>query len=283
HIKILVADSGQLITALQNSTGSNAASFSSDGETIVTATDDQSVKIWNARTGMLLRTLIGHRGKVLSARFSPDDSKIFSIAVDSTIKVWDVMTGTVLKTIAFNVEHNCIIKFSPDGNKIVVGAGENVMVLDAHDYRELLRFSVGEQKSIRDVSFESDLIIASGESQMFFFSMASGKFRNSVLIVDSTDYFVQIPEGYFLSTPRAAKLLHYVTRDLKLITFEQLDVKYNRPDKVLEAIGNTDTALIKSYLKAWEKRIKKLGIDTTAFREGYSVPECDFVNRDAIE
>ncbi|HSN61736.1 MAG TPA: caspase family protein, partial [Ferruginibacter sp.] len=31
------------------------------------------------------------------------------------------------------------------------------------------------------------------------------------------------------------------------------------------------------------KRIKKLGIDTTAFRDGYSVPEADFVNRDAIE
>jgi hypothetical protein len=60
-------------------------------------------------------------------------------------------------------------------------------------------------------------------------------------------------------------------------------VKYNRPDKVLEAIGNTDTTLIKSYRKAWEKRIKKLGIDTTSFRDGYSVPEADFTNRDAIE
>jgi Caspase domain len=52
---------------------------------------------------------------------------------------------------------------------------------------------------------------------------------------------------------------------------------------VLEAIGNTDTALIKSYRKAYEKRIKKLGIDTTSFRDGYSVPEADFTNRDAIE
>ena len=29
--------------------------------------------------------------------------------------------------------------------------------------------------------------------------------------------------------------------------------------------------------------IKKLGIDTTAFRDGYSVPEADFTNRDVIE
>ncbi len=100
---------------------------------------------------------------------------------------------------------------------------------------------------------------------------------------NTIDYVVQIPTGYYKSTSNAAKLLHYVTKDLKIISFEQLDVKYNRPDKVLEAIGNTDTVLIKSYRKAWEKRINKLGIDTTAFRDGYSVPEADFTNRDDIE
>ncbi len=89
-------------------------------------------------------------------------------------------------------------------------------------------------------------------------------------------------DGYYKSSPAAAKLLHYVTPDLKVITFEQLDVKYNRPDKVLEAIGCPDTALIQSYRKAYHKRIKKLGIDTLSFREDYSVSEADFTDRDAI-
>ena len=90
---------------------------------------------------------------------------------------------------------------------------------------------------------------------------------------------LQLPSGYYQGTPNASKLLHYVTKDLKIISFEQLDVKYNRPDLVLEAIGNTDTALIKTYRNAYYKRIKKLGIDTTSFRDGYSVPEADFVNQ----
>lgn len=51
--------------------------------------------------------------------------------------------------------------------------------------------------------------------------------------------------------------MHYVTSDFKAITFEPLDVKYNRPNKVLEAIDSTDTALIRSYRKAYERRIKK--------------------------
>ena len=97
------------------------------------------------------------------------------------------------------------------------------------------------------------------------------------------EYISTIPTGYYKGSQKAAKQLHYVTSDAKIISFEQLDVKYNRPDKVLEAIGNTDTALINSYKRAYYKRIKKLGIDTTQFNDGYSVPEADFENRDAVQ
>jgi hypothetical protein len=76
--------------------------------------------------------------------------------------------------------------------------------------------------------------------------------------------------------------LHYVTSDSKLISFEQLDVKYNRPDLVLKTFENSDTNLINAYRNAYNKRIKKLGIDPSAFREGYSVPDADFAKRNAI-
>jgi WD40 repeat protein len=101
--------------------------------------------------------------------------------------------------------------------------------------------------------------------------------------LNNKDYLIQEPAGYYTCTPDAAKLLYYVTPDLKVITFDQLDTKYNRPDKLMEAVGNGDTLLIRSYRKAYEKRVKKLGIDTTTFKNDYSVPEADFVNRDNIE
>jgi hypothetical protein len=85
-----------------------------------------------------------------------------------------------------------------------------------------------------------------------------------------------------MGTPGSAKLLHYVKNN-EIIGFEQLDVKYNRPDKVLEAIGCSDTTLIRSYRKAYEKRISKLGIDSTAFEDGYSLPQAIIANRDAVK
>ncbi len=93
-------------------------------------------------------------------------------------------------------------------------------------------------------------------------------------------------EGTYLGLKNAAAKLHYIDRSFNIITFDQMDVIYNRPDKVLialgEAFGNPDTASIKSYYRAWQKRVKKLGVDTTSFQDRFSVPESDFKNREQI-
>jgi hypothetical protein len=143
-------------------------------------------------------------------------------------------------------------------------------------------YDLGMHTSLESVSFRNATILATANPEIKLFSLETGKPLYTLICLDSLDYLCLTPAGYFKTTPGAAKMLHYVTKDLKVITFEQLDVKYNRPDKVLEAAGSADSLLIKSYRKAWEKRIKKLGVDTSRFREGYSVPEADFMNRDEI-
>jgi hypothetical protein len=109
------------------------------------------------------------------------------------------------------------------------------------------------------------------------------KLLYTTVAIDSFDYLTRIPSGYYQGTVNAARQSYYVTKKLQVINFEQLDIKYNRPDLVLTAIGNKDTALINSYQRAYFKRIKKLGIDTASFRGDYSVPESDFKNRDSID
>jgi hypothetical protein len=111
----------------------------------------------------------------------------------------------------------------------------------------------------------------------------TGKLISVFYSLSTEDYIVLGKNGYYQCSKNIANLIHYVTEDLKIVGFDQLDVKYNRPDKVLEYMGSSDTLLIKSYRKAYEKRIKKLDIDTTAFQEDISVPEADFANRDQIQ
>ena len=138
---------------------------------------------------------------------------------------------------------------------------------------------------VTDIHFSPDsrkLLITCEDNTVRLYDMFKHEFVFSFFAVDIADYMLQTPSGYYQSSSGAARQLHYVTNDLKVISFEQLDVKYNRPDLVLQAMGNPDTALINTYRNAYYKRIKKLGIDTTSFRDGYSVPEADFVKREEI-
>ena len=74
-------------------------SFSPDGKRIVTASDDDTAKVWDARTGAEVLTLKGHTGQVSSASFSPDGTRIVTASHDETAKVWDARTGAELLTL----------------------------------------------------------------------------------------------------------------------------------------------------------------------------------------
>ena len=59
----------------------SSASFSPDGTTLVTASDDGTAKIWDVLTGNCLHTLQGHTNYVKSASFSPDGTTLVTASV----------------------------------------------------------------------------------------------------------------------------------------------------------------------------------------------------------
>ena len=70
-----------------------SAAFSPDGQRIVTASDDNSARIWDAATGKQIAALQGHTDRVRSAAFSPDGRRIVTASDDNTARIWDAATG----------------------------------------------------------------------------------------------------------------------------------------------------------------------------------------------
>jgi WD40 repeat protein len=112
------------VTAFEaHSKGVNSALFSDDAESILTASDDGTARLWDLRGECLVR-FSGHTESVTSAVFSPDNRTILTTSEDGTARLWD-LGGRCSATLKYPTErgyHSYLTRgaFSPDGSLILV-------------------------------------------------------------------------------------------------------------------------------------------------------------------
>ena len=91
---------------------------------MVTASEDQTARLWDAATGKALVTLEGHTGPVISAAFSPDGTRVVTASWDQTARLWDAATGKALVTLDGHTERVYSAAFSPDGTRVVTASDD---------------------------------------------------------------------------------------------------------------------------------------------------------------
>jgi WD40 repeat protein len=86
----------------------------------ISASNDNTLKVWDIHTGAERQTLIGHNYWVLAVAVTPDGRFVVSGSWDNTVKVWDLASGGMIATFDTEGEVNCCA-VAPDGVTIVAG------------------------------------------------------------------------------------------------------------------------------------------------------------------
>ena len=66
----------------------SSVAYSPDGKTISSGSSDKIIRLWDAETRTLLKTLEGHTDKINSIAYIPDGKTIVSGGDDTSIKLW---------------------------------------------------------------------------------------------------------------------------------------------------------------------------------------------------
>lgn len=122
-----------------------SVAVNSDGNQILSASVDKTIRVWDAFTGACLKVLEGHSDSVSYACFSNDGKIIASASDDKTIRIWSAANGKCIRVLKGHTDSVKSLSINSDGSRIVsssedftmrvwdVSSGECLRVINLHD------------------------------------------------------------------------------------------------------------------------------------------------------
>ncbi len=202
---------GQEVRFIPTQTWVRSLVFSSTGESIVTGSYDNVIRLWRVSDGRLLREFKGHTAWVQAVALSPDGETLASASDDSTVRLWHVSDGFALKILKKNTTGIRALAFSPDSKMLATGGYDKVVRLLSVPDGTVLHIMEGHTDWVRCLAFSPN-----GET------LASGGF-------DTIARQWRVIDGKLLS-------------ELKGHTSSVLSISYS-PDGKSLATGSVDTTL----------------------------------------
>jgi len=196
---------------------------SADGQKILSASWDGSIRLWNIGTGLMEKKFMGHRGAAHIAIFGNDGKTIFSAGADRQIRVWDIATAKVIRTFDGHKSEVTSLLFSPD-NKM--------------------------------------LISHSVDGATKFWDLNSGKEFFEHIHFGENEWMVKNPEGYFNGTQEARQFIHFVS-GMKTYGVDQFFEEFYRPEllpKIFQNRGGDGSQGVNQKLKGSPPPIVKVAL-----------------------
>lgn len=124
-----------------------SAQFIEEGKFILSASRDKTVKLWDAESGMEMRSFIGHQQTVNGISYA--ENRVATSSADNTAIVWDLLSGNIVWQSEEFSGYVTAVAFSSSGNLLAVGSYEDsVSIYNTSDFTLDRRIRVNPDKGV---------------------------------------------------------------------------------------------------------------------------------------
>lgn len=247
---------------------------SQEGRFVVTNDQELSslrrnVRLWDLERDTLVFSTDMTRASYVVAAVSPNGQTLALAFMEQskpgshTIQVIDIPSGKVRTSMTSSIVGLAqAMVFSPAGDKLALGSVtievfQTMTGALAHSFR-------GDPQWITSLAFAADgkYLLASGQggtTKMYRLD----KPASVTLMTSAEEWLVYDDDGYFDASRKGGTLVA-ATEGLRAYRIDQLAVRNNRPDLLLERMGLGDTDTIAHFRARYRKRLEKLGISDDA-------------------
>ncbi|MCK6630295.1 MAG: WD40 repeat domain-containing protein [Anaerolineae bacterium] len=141
--------------------------ISPDGQTLVSAGEDHSLRLWRLPGGESLKTLAGHTGEVWGVAISSDGRLLVSGSDDNSLRLWRLPDGLAQQTWQAAAGAVNALAISPDGHWLASAASDQSVRLWALPKGQTTKTLTGHTNLIIHLAFSPDgrLLASAGRDQ----------------------------------------------------------------------------------------------------------------------
>jgi len=256
----------------------NTLALNPNGQTLVSGSSDNTLRIWELPTGELLQTLEGHESFINAVVVSPDGSTLISGGADKTVRLWHASTGDLESILKGHQSFVNTVAVSPNGRAIASGSADGEIRIWDFPEGTLIQSLVGHTSAVNDIVFSHSgqyLISGGADGTIKVWDMASGQLNRQIQAEASpVNTLVISPDGRTLISGNAdanirlwniqtGELITTLSGHTSYVNFLQLSDDGN----LLASSGADQT------VKVWDLSQKQLVRTLT----GFGTPVNDFV------
>ena len=133
-----------------------SVAFSPDGKSIVSGSDDNTLRLWDLQGNPIGQPFQGHESSVWSVAFSPDGKAIVSGSDDRRLRLWDLQGHQIVQPFQGHESWVWSVAFSPDGKAIVSGSVDKTLRLWDLQGNQIGKPFQGHESRVMSVAFSPD-------------------------------------------------------------------------------------------------------------------------------